>query len=119
MQTRSAERASVLLGSYAAGWEFFSATTVPARTTGDPARKGEPMALHNRTQPHLVERPCRLCRRDTPALRRGQMQDHPLCPECRERLAEEHRNALAQYDRQWNAQQAEARKARQATAKRP
>ncbi len=77
------------------------------------------MALHNRTQPHLIERPCRQCRRDTPALQRGVMQDHPLCLECRGNFEREFKLARSQADRQWNARQAEARKARMATARKP
>lgn len=40
------------------------------------------MAIRNFTPPHLVEKPCRKCRRATKALKNGQMQLSPICDKC-------------------------------------
>lgn len=48
-------------------------------------------------QPHLIKRPCRQCRCETPALRNGQVQDHPLCPSC-----------TAEFNRQFTAARRQA-----------
>lgn len=40
------------------------------------------MMPRNAVPPHLVERPCRKCKRPTKALKNGQMQLHPTCARC-------------------------------------
>jgi predicted amidophosphoribosyltransferase len=53
------------------------------------------------TQPHLVKRPCRQCRTETPALKNGQLQDHPLCPRCEAEFNKAFQAARRQADAQF------------------
>ena len=61
------------------------------------------MAMHNQKRPHEVERPCYNCRTLTPALVKGVLENHPVCPGCKERFADEFSKATAQRRREEQA----------------
>jgi len=54
------------------------------------------MAMHNMKQSHMVEKPCRICKAPTKALKNGQIQLHPVCKRCSDVMAEQFVKASAQ-----------------------
>jgi hypothetical protein len=52
--------------------------------------------MHNMKQSHMVEKPCRICKVSTKALKNGQIQLHPVCPRCSKVMAEQFDKATAQ-----------------------
>jgi len=58
------------------------------------------MSMHNRVQPHRATRPCRLCKRLTPALVKGQMQHSPICEACSAELESQWKRATIQRAKQ-------------------
>ena len=58
------------------------------------------MLPRNFVPPHLVERPCRKCKRRTKALKNGQIQPHPICAKCHEEEEKEFRLAQMAANRQ-------------------
>ena len=58
------------------------------------------MAMHNNVRPHEEKKPCFVCGAPTPALERGQIQLHPRCQVCKQRLADEFDAAVRQQKKQ-------------------
>jgi hypothetical protein len=58
------------------------------------------MAVRNAVPSHLRRSPCRICGLPTPALSRGQILAHPVCPACRTELDRQFRVASLQRRRQ-------------------
>lgn len=58
------------------------------------------MMPRNAVPSHLVERPCRKCKRPTKALRNGQIQQHPTCAKCAAEEAKIYRLAQLAANRQ-------------------